>query len=197
MIITDYVYIHDNHKHILYELCNNDLYSQGAYKKMQKTLLHNHHYYDNYCGSVPYWNSSYHEQRVHATQNKRRQSHLSITFLNQSFDSVAFRPSPMHTPNFFELFPDYIIKSSNDNYKHITVSIDDMFNRITTKHLKDLSHNIEKMRDAIDVPLHVINLVNLLDCNLNEYNNLLGFIEQPPLDNWKELITDYCSVINY
>jgi hypothetical protein len=53
------------------------------------------------------------------------------------------------------------------------------------------------MEDAIAVPMFSINLGKLFDHDQTEYTKLLDFIEQPPLDNWKELITDYCSVINY
>jgi hypothetical protein len=77
------------------------------------------------------------------------------------------------------------------------------FNRIRSDfknhdtYFKKQMGNMRDLRKSLNVPLHVVNLQELLDCDKNEYNKLLDFIEQPPLDNWKELITDYRITINY
>jgi hypothetical protein len=121
------------------------------------------------------------------------------------FDSISLTPSPAHHPALFVYHPDYIVgsDSSNNIYKHISILTNSKFTRIvgTAQYpeafdLEQITRNKE-LRKALNVPLHTIQLLNLLDCDTNEYNKLLDFIEQPPLDNWKELITDYRTAIKY
>jgi hypothetical protein len=86
----------------------------------------------------------------------------------------------------------------------ITVPRTPMFSRFS-KSRKQLM--IDKLFDQQDRachtftnmerPYHSLDIYELLKCNENEYNNLLDFIDQPPLDNWKELITDYRTAIKY
>ena len=51
------------------------------------------------------------------------------------------------------------------------------------KWLTEDMYRFEKHQHA---PVHYIDCGNLLDSNESEYNKLLEFIEQPPLDSWKK-----------
>jgi hypothetical protein len=130
-------------------------------------------------------------------------NNVKDSYLNPDFGSISFTPSPSHAPAFFVHYPNYIVGTGDYNYKHITILVDSNFKRISAAIDKPETldtfyrDNIEDMVRYSPVPAHVINLLPLLDCDTNEYNRLLGFIEQPPLDNWKELITDYRTAIKY
>jgi hypothetical protein len=131
-------------------------------------------------------------------------NNVKDSYLNPDFDSISFTPSPSHAPSFFVHHPNYIVGTGGDyNYKHITVLVDSNFKRIAAATSKPetldtrYDSTVEEMSKWSPVPAHVINLLPLLGCDTNEYNKLLDFIEQPPLDNWKELITDYRTAINY
>jgi hypothetical protein len=175
--------------------------------------------YDNYYGSIRDWNSLYHYERIFHAYKKVGDVFVKhclpdrdemtiprndlVWFMNQNFDSISFIPAPVHLTKFFTLFPEYIVSNGDYNYKHITISIPKEFDRISSafkdphRFYNQQPMTFKKMEDAISVPMFIINLGKLFDHDQAEYTKLLDFIEQPPLDNWKELITDYCSVINY
>jgi hypothetical protein len=222
IVLDDYIYVRDNYDNIISQLGLNDCYDSGTANKLKRTLGRVHAglgtnsnlpqpaVYDNYYGSIRDWNSLYHYERIGYVffkpllmDKKKLPRNDLVWFMNQSFDSISFIPTPVHLPKFFTLFPEYIVSNGDYNYKHITISIPKEFDRIssafknTHKFYNDQPIAFKKMEDAIAVPMFIINLGKLFDHDQTEYNKLLDFIEQPPLDNWKELITDYCSVINY
>lgn len=45
--------------------------------------------------------------------------------------------------------------------------------------------------DWYDKPIHFVQIDKLLKCDENVYNSLCQFIDEEPLPNWKELVTDY------
>jgi hypothetical protein len=122
-------------------------------------------------------------------------------YRNQTPESIAMLPEPVHLPGYFLQNPNYLVADAHNNtYKHITITVPlaqstRKFTRcqIPKKHILpslELHHHLP----IPNVCLDIYNLLNLDDL---EYNKLLDFIEQPPLDNWKELITDYRTAINY
>jgi hypothetical protein len=125
-------------------------------------------------------------------QRKSTVDNVNPIYLNEEFDSISFIPIPTHNLRFFIDHPHYI------DHKHITINLSSEFSRLTSATLKRTLNEckyISQLKDSIQTPLHVIDLLDLLNHSLPEYNKLLDFIEQPPLDNWKELITDYTDTI--
>jgi hypothetical protein len=202
--ITDVLYVRDHYTDMTDHLYREDgemsdmnhpgvsWYGCDSYKLNQITGCYfnksvNDDMFDNYHNTIDEWFKN-----------------VKDSYLNPDFDSISFTPSPSHAPSFFVHHPNYIVGTGGDyNYKHITVLVDSTFKRIAASTSKPETldthyyHNVEVMSKCSPVPIHVIDLLKLIECDTNEYNKLLDFIEQPPLDNWKELITDYRTAINY
>jgi len=191
--LSDYAYISDNYEEIVKNkrLAGLDLKKLDDIWRRRSGPGHDHGICVTY-GGIDAWRKS-----------RICHDHRDI-FLNMEFDSISLTPSPAHHPAFFVYHPNYIVGSDSNNiYKHISILTNSKFRRIKNADkypqafdLKQTTFNKE-LRKAMNVPLHTIHLLNLLDCDTNEYNKLLDFIEQPPLDNWKELITDYRTAIKY
>jgi hypothetical protein len=189
VVINDDRYIHNNLENVMTSL--NKIYTRSTsdnHIRIDNTLLsHRKRYNSN--KPINIWLNEY---------KKIPMDNIDQMFLNEEFSAFAFIPRPSHGLEFFIHHPHYISQGSMYDYKHITVDVDFKLNRIRCNDNAQEAHqHIPQLKDSLHVPLHVINLVNLLDCNLIEYTKLLDFIEQPPLDNWKELITDYRTAIRY
>jgi hypothetical protein len=116
---------------------------------------------------------------------------------NLTPESIAILPEPAHLPSYFIEHPDYLVTDAHNNtYKHVTITFPvSKFTRchVPTKHILpslELQHHLP-------IPTVCLDIYNLLNLDDLEYTKLLDFIEQPPLDNWKELITDYRTTIRY
>jgi len=192
--IADVLYVRDHYNEMTEHLYREDgemsEYGCDSYKLNQIIKFNetaNDEMFDSYHNTINEWFNN-----------------VKDSYLNPDFDSISFTPSPSHAPSFFVHHPNYIVGTGGDyNYKHITVLVDSNFKRIAAATSKPETldthyyHNVEEMSKWSPVPIHVIDLLKLIECDTNEYNNLLDFIDQPPLDNWKELITDYRTAIKY
>jgi hypothetical protein len=124
-------------------------------------------------------------------------------FLNTNFTKISFIPRPIHTHAFFCYYQDYIVDPQYE-YKHIAVLMTPGFRRLGVNmdkgRLKKQKHCIDMLKirlPLIGVPVFELNIHLLLECNEDEYQRLIDFIDEEPLDNWKEIITDYRTAIRY
>jgi hypothetical protein len=193
VMIADHKYVHNNHDNVMTSL--NKIYTDQSATNRTRIdyVLQQHPKRYNSNEPISTWFNEYKKIPMDSIDQKRKQ-----IFLNEEFSAFVFIPRPSHGVEFFIHHPHYISQGSMYDCKHITVDVDFKLNRIRWSASSMIAHRqIPQLKDSLHVPLHVINLLKLIECDTNEYNKLLDFIEQPPLDNWKELITDYRTAINY